>query len=265
METYVQAWSETGRAIQELCTSLTPDDWLRPTDCPGWTVRDVVAHLAAVESVLAGGDAPTSAVALDDAKTVSREYTEAGVRERKSRSPDELLVELAGARQARRQDLRSLPVDPKTPSSRAPGGIAWDWETLLRNRAIDLWVHEQDIRRAVGRTGGLDSTGARVTVENFAGAMGYVLGKLVAPPPGTTVVWDVSGPVPFVLPLCVSDDGRAERADSVPAAPTAALWMDSETFTVLAAGRHSRTGSTVTVAGDPRLCGRILSHMAVTP
>ena len=36
--------------IEEQVAALTAADWLRPSRCEGWTVRDVVAHLAASET-----------------------------------------------------------------------------------------------------------------------------------------------------------------------------------------------------------------------
>ncbi len=33
------------RALVELLTSLSPPEWLTPTACPGWTVKDVALHL----------------------------------------------------------------------------------------------------------------------------------------------------------------------------------------------------------------------------
>lgn len=39
------ASAEYARII-ELIGGLDADDWRRPTDCEGWTVRDIVAHLA---------------------------------------------------------------------------------------------------------------------------------------------------------------------------------------------------------------------------
>jgi uncharacterized protein (TIGR03083 family) len=32
----------------ELCRSLNQDDWSRPTPCPGWSVRDLIEHVAGV-------------------------------------------------------------------------------------------------------------------------------------------------------------------------------------------------------------------------
>ena len=29
----------------KLLRSLSPEDWLRPTICPGWSVKDIAAHL----------------------------------------------------------------------------------------------------------------------------------------------------------------------------------------------------------------------------
>ena len=43
-----------------LLRELDPDDWAKPTDLPGWNVRYIAAHLAHLESELAGNlaDAP---------------------------------------------------------------------------------------------------------------------------------------------------------------------------------------------------------------
>ena len=49
-------------------------------------------------------------------------------------------------------------------------------------------MHEQDVRRAVGRPGGLDSAPARHTADYLAESLGYVLGKKVGAPVGTSLV-----------------------------------------------------------------------------
>lgn len=256
---YVDAWHDTALRVVALCRELSPGEWASPTDCPGWTVREVVAHLAAIESELAGG--PGSEIVTDD-KVASPAYTQVGVDARADRTPDDLVEELETAVAARATALRNgglgSPVE-------APGGLAWDWDTLLRNRVIDLWVHEQDIRRAVRRHGGFDSPGARVTVTALAMGMPYVLGKRIAPPPGTTVVWEVSDPVAMTLAARVGDDGRATAVDPPPADANAWLRMDTETFVVLATGRRSTSSVDVCVDGDRALAARVLDAMALTP
>ena len=85
-------------------------------------------------------------------------YTEQGVVARRDATPDELINEIREAATARHTALLA---DPPTDGSAKPerifGGIPWDWQTLLRNRPLDVWMHEQDVRRAVGRPGDLDT------------------------------------------------------------------------------------------------------------
>ena len=248
---YADAWLDTAERVIRLCRQLSPADWSRPTECPGWTVHDVVAHLAAIESELAGGPAPEGVI---NDRVVSAAYTEAGVAARVGRRPDELLSELASAVSARSDSGRATP----------PQGLPWDEETLLRNRAIDMWIHEQDIRRAVDRPGGWDAPGARVTVTAFGMAMPYVLGKRVAPPPGTTVVWEVDGPVTMTITARVGDDGRAVAVDPPPPDADAWLGMDSETFMLRCAGRRDAASLDISVHGDAALGQRVLAAMTLT-
>lgn len=252
--------------MQDVCAGLADDDWSRPTGCPGWAVRDVLAHLAAIESELAGGETTTRG----EARVVSDRHTQAGVDARRDAHPAQLIDELTRACATRTEQLQELPDDMTAMPPHTPGGVAWDWQTLLRNRAIDLWVHEQDLRRAVGRPGGLDEPGAQVAMDTFVGALGYVLGKRVGPPAGTTVAWEVTGAVPFTRVLTVGPDGRAEQVttgrEGAPSRPeTARLRMDTETFLLLATGRRALAPVHVEATGDLRLCGQVVAQMAVTP
>ena len=45
-------------------------------------------------------------------------------------------------------------------------------------------MHEQDVRRAVGRPGGLDTAPAQHTADYLLEGMGMVLAKRAAAPPG---------------------------------------------------------------------------------
>ena len=66
-----------------------------------------------------------------------------------------------------RAAARDPPADGKADLPRTPGKIGWNWETLLSNRVVDVWMHEQDIRRAVGRPGGMNTAAAAHTVATF--------------------------------------------------------------------------------------------------
>ncbi len=259
----VTAWRDSADRVVALCRALTAVDWARPTDLPGWTVHDVAAHLADVETQLAGGSLDVGTTGRPE---MAPDATLRGVASRRDVEPARLVDELAAAVERRATALAADP--PTDPTGHPPGlpiGRGWDWATLLRNRAIDMWVHEQDIRRAVGMPGGLDSPGAAVTVTALAAALPYVLGKKVAPRPGTVVGWAVSGPTPLEVVLVVGDDGRARRLDS--GAQDGATWlrMDTETFTLLATGRRSVDAVSIGVVGDHELAARVAAEMAVTP
>jgi uncharacterized protein (TIGR03083 family) len=260
LEPYVQAWHGSARDVIDLLPNLSDDDWSKPTDLPGWSVHDVAAHLAHLEAVLAGHDTAHTA-SRGNGQTPSQDYTQAGVDARADRSPQELIDELRHGVEARVERLQDLP-DPSSKPDTTPAGVDWTWETLLRNRTIDLWCHEQDIRRAVERPGSLGSTGAQVTAHAFAAGMPFVLGKRVAPPAGTSVVWHITGEVPLEIGAIIGDDGRA--AGEVADEPTAALTMTSEAFTVLGAGRRTPDRVHVDVDGDEKLGHAVLHAMGLT-
>ena len=63
LEPFVEAWRGTTRDVLALLPSLSDDDWARPTDCPGWTVHDVVAYAKSQQILCQGrGSAANSIV-----------------------------------------------------------------------------------------------------------------------------------------------------------------------------------------------------------
>ena len=260
---YVDVWWGSVRSFTDLLDDLADDDWQRPTDLPGWDVHACAAHTAHLEAVLAGEpeEAP-SADPTDGASSLISMYTEQGVVARQDRTPAELVEEIRRAATARYARLLS---DPPTDGRAKPtpifSGVGWDWQTLLRNRPLDVWMHEQDVRRAVDRPGGLDSPAAVHVVDYLSESLGYVLAKRAGAPAGTTLVLSVDGHDPVAF--AVDESGRGRRLDDVPTAPTVGLAMDRESFIVAAGGR--REPGHVVVTGDGELAQRVLDRLAVTP
>ncbi len=267
LRAYVDTWTRAVADTLGLLRSLSEQDWSRPTDLPGWDVRSVAAHLAHLESELAGN--PQEQVEVSEAAHVTSfmgAYTEQGPVARRSWRTSEIVDELEASAATR---LAALHADPPVDGAGAPpitpGGIGWSWETLLSNRPLDVWMHEQDIRRAVGRPGGLDSPAAAHAAAVFARGLGFVVGKRVSPPPGTSVVLDVTGPHPVHAAVQVGDDGRATSLAEDPAWPTVTVRMDLETYVVLCGGRRRPSDVEVTVEGDVEIGRRLLDSLAVTP
>ncbi len=260
---YLTAWRQGVDDLLLVMDELVPEDLAKPTDCPGWTVHDVVAHLAAIESDLANGTRSLAGPSAG-ARAISAEYTQAGVAARAGRTLAELRAEFARSADRRAAALAADPPDDlDAPAWLSPSDVNWDWRTLLRNRVVDVWVHEQDIRRAVGRPGNLDSPAAEVVVRTFAGALPFVVGRKVRPPVGTVIELDVDG-----LPLqrlVIDDSGRCVMAPADERAVAVTVRLSREALTLLGAGRRRPGDVAASVAGDVELGERILASLAVTP
>ncbi len=267
LQGYIDTWWLVVDENLALLRSLDPEDWTKPTDLPGWNVRYVAAHLAHLESVLAGN--PQVAVDVPEADHIKGSmnvFTESGPLARAGWSTDEIIGEIEASAGKRRQDLLAMmPVDPTAPGDGFAALIGWDMGTLLSNRAIDQWMHQQDIRRAVGRPGGLDGPGGEHALRTFSRSLPFVVGKRIGAPAGTTVVLDVTGEHRATVAVRMGEDGRAALLDAPPADPTAHLTMDFETFIILSGGRRAPEQLTADVVGDGDLGNAVLANLGVTP
>jgi uncharacterized protein (TIGR03083 family) len=148
--------TEEYRRLLELLGGLDDAAWSAPTDCAGWDVHAIVAHLA--------GAAASNASIRElrrqqrigkrlrpDVDTVDA-MNEVQVRERADHPPARLLAEFAElaprAARARRRipgPIRALPVTFGPPLGTKPLGYLFD-----RIYTRDAWLHRVDISRATG-------------------------------------------------------------------------------------------------------------------
>ena len=235
-------WSST----ISLCESLGEADWSRQTGCPGWDVRDQVAHIIGIESDLLGR--PSAAGDTDD--FVVR--LEVGVTSRRSLSPTELLDELRDVTSERLKLLRDADLTEEGFSPFGPMEVG----RFLGIRAFDSYAHEQDIRRAVGRSGHLEGpvpVHARETILRGLGRLGL--------PDGTVLVFDIDG---ATRPIVFSD-GKGRVVDDAPGSATVTLSMPLETFIALGCGRSDADRSQVSITGDRVVGEDVVGRMSVTP
>jgi uncharacterized protein (TIGR03083 family) len=235
-----EVWSSTAR----LGDSLSEAEWRAPTECPGWDVSDNLAHIVGIESVILGRpepvvDPPDGAHLNNDMGRANEVWVEAS----RGRSGPEVLAEFRAVTAERLAALRATDMDfgAEAMTPVGPGTV----RDLLGLRMFDAWVHEQDMRRAVGRPGGWDGDAARASVARFAGVMPMVVGRRVKPPEGTTVVFEVVGPVACHVVLAM-EGGRAQVLGEPPPSPTVRIRLSGETFVRLGAGR----GDTEVILGS---------------
>jgi uncharacterized protein (TIGR03083 family) len=258
----VAAYEQTVRSTITLAETFGSAQWELPTDCPGWTVRDQVAHIIGVERMLLGDpEAPHTLPALPHVRHDFARALEVAVDVRRGRPGVEMVAEL---RETLERRLAVLPgIDPAR-QTLLPSGRTGPYSRFMMFRAFDVWTHEQDIRRAVERPGNLDAPAAERARQILTTGLPAVVAKRAGAGPGHSVTFKVTGPPSFRTCVVVGDDGRGSAAEPPPD-PTVALAMSWESYVRLAAGRCTAADVEVAVDGDRELAGRVLGNMAVTP
>jgi uncharacterized protein (TIGR03083 family) len=252
-------------SISDLGGPLTEAEWKTPTECPGWSVQDNLTHITAFEWRLLGRPDPEHAVAgdLPHVKNDIGKSNEVFVDSRRTWTGEAAVTEFDEVIAARLAQLRDAPPDYFAEETWTPAGPG-QVRDLLPFRIFDSWVHEQDMRRAVGWPGDLDTPVAAAALERITGAMPFVVGKKAGAPDGATVAFALSGPLARTLAIGV-DGGRAKPLAEVPPAPTATIATDTETFARLGTGRvapeQALADGRVIVDGDVDLGRRVVENL----
>jgi uncharacterized protein (TIGR03083 family) len=258
----VEALASTVDGVTDVCSDLTAEQWALPTGCPGWSVRDQVAHLVGLEAALISGAEPEHELVgeFPHVKSPVGEYMERHVDARRHLPADAVLTEFVAVFVERLAALRGV-IDFDEPA-RGPMGSMSPLGRMLGIRVFDIWAHEQDIRRAVGRPGGYDTPAAAVSFERCTTFAGPAKGDLM--PDGASLVWQLEGAYAGTLAWSFAD-GKATVLDAAPAQPTVRLTADCETFMVLCCGRADARPENVRVEGDAALAQAILADPGFTP
>jgi uncharacterized protein (TIGR03083 family) len=260
-------WSD----IDSLCSDLTEQQWAAPTDCPGWTVHDQVAHMIGTENMLLGVQPPTDVGDVGDAPHIRNDigkFNEQWVAAYRSRSGADTLADFRAVTALRTKALAAMTSEEWDEEGFTPEGPG-PYRQFMAIRVFDCWYHDQDIREALGRPGFLDGPAADLTVERIVGrALPYVVGKKAGAPPSSSIVIEVAGDPTVVAAVGVPPEGRAALLADAPANPTATLTFDRRTFTRLAGGRwtgdRARATGVLSVAGDRVLGDRVVDNFAFT-
>jgi uncharacterized protein (TIGR03083 family) len=267
LATYVTALDQTWQGMASAVTNLLPAQWDAPTDLPGWSVKDNVAHVAGLESILLGAPYPAEHVVPDYPwlRHDAGRFMEGPVDVRRPLPGPEVLAEFRTVTALRLAALRALP--PSAIDDETTGIMGRPMKTahLLGLRAFDCWAHEQDVRRALGHPGGLSSVAAEVSRRRLLLAL-TGLAEDVPAAAGRVVVIETTGAIPSVSTLRLGSD--ASLADGPAASePDVRACLDFETFMLLGTGRvaYDAVSSAVSLAGDVALGEELMRHLAVTP
>ena len=264
-EPVVGVLAEQWRAIVELGGQLDDAEWALPSECPGWTVKDLVSHMVGTERSLLGERAPD-----DGGPRAAHVHNDMGatnerwVAERRRRPAGAVLEEFAEVTARRLSVLEAMTPEQFAAPTPSPVGEV-PYRTFMEVRVMDCWVHEQDMRVATGRPGHARGSAARLAMERIASAMPVVVARRAGAPDGAAVrfemVDDPDGTVEVVV-----RQGRGALSDAPADRPTVVLRMEHEVFWRLGCGRvhgdAALAAGLVVVEGDVGLGERVVRHMA---
>lgn len=152
--------------------SLPSGAWSAPTDCVGWTVRDIVAHLAgaAEESARMSVFARhyLGSMMKDRGRALIDRVNDAQLADRRSASPEQLIDELqALAPRAVRGRERLPGLLRRNSMPAAQGFLQGDTLGYLMDVIYtrDVWMHRVDIARATGTSMVESSAEAEVVAQ----------------------------------------------------------------------------------------------------
>lgn len=270
----LDAFEQCIQAIIDLGWACREEDFAKPSECEGWTVKDHISHAVGAEKALAS----TRRVSLPLGARqpivgdIAR-FIEVDVESRRQWPGRDIVSELADFHLDRMAETREVELEIDD----APGGLFGAYATfgdLLRRFIIDVWIHEQDIRFALDRPGDLDSAGAAVFTAAIFDAVPDVVVRVAGDEPGCAVVFDVTGPVlgrsgarvvidpdgkPFAEPLFRGlDRPEGELPDNV-----TTIQLTTEALTRRAAGRRPTDVVRYTASGDEDLARRVLDALAI--
>ena len=252
-------------SIEAVLAGLPDDAWQTPTALPGWTVHDVAAHIIGTELMLSGTPTPESEAPRPDyVHNDIGALNEAWVEHLRTESPASMLAKFREVTTRRKAALSAMPIEEWNTVTFTPAGPD-SYGRFMRVRVFDCWMHEHDIRDAVGRAASdddLSGPDGRLALDEMATSMGFVVAKKGGAPDGSRVELNLTGPLARTIRVAV--DGRAALVDDFGGQqPTVAVTVDGLQFTRLAGGRRLVAGrpDSIDYAGDTAAGTRIVENL----
>jgi uncharacterized protein (TIGR03083 family) len=264
----VAALGEVWASLGELLGELSDDEWRRPSPLPGWSVQDNVAHIVGTEAMLAGEPGPSIEIDREANAHVRNDigaFNEQWVESLRAVPSNEVLSrfrELTGARLAA---LEAMSEEEWNAESFTPAGKD-TYGRFMQIRVFDCWLHEQDIRDAVGRPGHETGLAVEVVLDEMATALGFVVGKKAGAEPGQSVTFALTDGGAVVRELNVEVGDRAAVVPVLAGHATVVLTMPIGVMTRRCAGRVGPDDllDQVVIDGDLALAAKILENQSYT-
>jgi uncharacterized protein (TIGR03083 family) len=264
----IAALGEVWASLGDLLGELSESDWSRPSPLPGWSVQDNVAHIIGTEAMLAGEPGPSVEIDREANPHVRNDigaFNEQWVASMRGKAPDEVLARFEEITRSRLATLTAMTEEEWNAESFTPAGKD-TFGRFMQIRVFDCWLHEQDIRDAVGRPGHESGLAVDVVLDEMATALGFVVGKKAGAAPGDRVTFALTDSGVVVRELHVEVAERAAVVSSLSGPATVVLTMPIGVMTRRCAGRvgSDELLDQVTIDGNLALASRILENQSYT-
>lgn len=254
----LDAIEESWTDLAGVLASLTPEQWHLPTGCPGWDVQDVASHIIGLEDRFAGVPEPEHELpeGLAHVRGADGIEMEVAVDFRRGVPSAEILEQfrVSTARGLRLRRESDRPADELTDG---PFGWRMPYWQLLSVRTFDCFAHEQDIRRAVGQPGNLDSLAARVTGDLIETFLPGLLHSRVPELEHREIL--------IAIDDSAGHPRRIVAGTAAPDEPTTTATMPFSEFIALVTGRADVKRELITITGEEEFAQQVLKSLAVTP
>jgi uncharacterized protein (TIGR03083 family) len=253
-------------AVTSVVTGLTDDEWAADSCLPGWSVHDVLGHMTGTELMLSGRAPPVADVAhLSHMRNPVAEANEVWVESMRPRSGSEMVAGWTAVTDERIATLEAMTQAEFDAPSWTPVGSDETYGRFMRIRHYDCYMHEHDIRLALGLSGRGDPDAVSSCLEEVATGLGYIVGRRAGLPDGSRVRIDLTGDVERTFLINV--DGRAAVVDALDGPATIGIQLAASLFLRLTGGRDdgpSALGSGVHLTGDITLAQQLVDNLAFT-
>jgi len=264
----VAALGEVWTSLSDVLGELSEDEWQLPSPLPGWSVQDNVAHILGTEAMLAGEPGPDVEIDREANAHVRNDigaFNEQWVASLRALPPGEVLARFRELTRMRLDALDQMSDDEWNAESFTPAGKD-TYGRFMQIRVFDCWLHEQDIRDAVGRPGHESGVAVDVVLDEMATALGFVVGKKAGAVAGQSVTFALTDGGSVVRELHVEVGERAAVVPALSAPATVVLTMPVGVMTRRCAGRVGPDDllDQVVIDGDLALAAKILENQSYT-
>jgi uncharacterized protein (TIGR03083 family) len=257
--------------LMSLLHGLAPEDWNRATACALWSVKDVVAHLldTCLRRLSYGRDRMAATPDRDiagytDLVAYLNRLNADWITATRRLSPHLLMGLMDWAEPQLHQYLESL-----NPQDTAVFGVAWAGEERsptwfdIGREYTERWLHQQQIREAVGAPGLTSRQWLFPALDIFVRALPFSYRHVVADP-NKRIELRIRGEAGATWTLGRSSEGWQLFLGAAPD-PTTVVSLDQEAAWKLFSKSLSpdQARQAIDVGGDPRLGEPLLRTLAV--